>query len=123
MTLVSTQLGPLPAMTGIPPPVTDELSADFTDSLGATAGNHWSGFFAGGDGGDEAQVLLRRGDTYYAIVAQDCCFCSRGSQATVYTSNAPLGPWARRNDINTAPGVRVLLLPKVAATKGPFIHW
>jgi hypothetical protein len=71
-------------------------------------GSKWSGFFAGGDtGGDEAQVLLRRGAVYYAIIGADCCFCSRGSALAVYTAPSALGPWRRRGDINSG-AARVL---------------
>jgi len=46
----------------------DELSVDYTTSSVV----QWSGFFAGGEGGDEAQVMFKRKGVYYAIIAQAC---------------------------------------------------
>eukprot|EP00658_Telonema_sp_P-2_P024594 TRINITY_DN19882_c0_g1_i1.p2 TRINITY_DN19882_c0_g1~~TRINITY_DN19882_c0_g1_i1.p2 ORF type:complete len:269 (+),score=51.89 TRINITY_DN19882_c0_g1_i1:83-889(+) len=82
----------------------DQLSGDFT-----TSSLVWSGFFAGGTGGDEAQVMLERDGVWYAIVASDCCFCAGGSSAIVYRASSPMGPWVRGRDLNAAPtGARTL---------------
>lgn len=77
----------------------DLLTSDYTSST-----KKWSGFFAeyhnGSDtGGDEAQVMLRKGDVYYVIIASGCCFCSGGSSAILYTSSSPLGPFTYRYDL------------------------
>ena len=37
--------------------------------------------------------MFRRGDDYFVMLSFDCCFCSWGSDALVFTAKTPLGPW------------------------------
>lgn len=48
----------------------------------------------------EAPVLFRRGERYYALMDECCCFCSEGSGAKVFTASSPLGLFAQRGNIN-----------------------
>ncbi len=48
----------------------------------------------------EAPVLFRRGNWYYALTTQCCCFCSEGTDAKVFTAPSPLGPYQERVNIN-----------------------
>lgn len=69
--------------------VIDRLSPDFTKSTGQN-----SGYLPmpGGNSG-EAQAMLKRGDTYFAVFGHYCCFCAQGSGAVVHTAKSPLGPY------------------------------
>jgi len=48
----------------------------------------------------EAPALFRRGNCYYALMSQCCCFCSEGTAAKVFTASSPLGPFQERDNIN-----------------------
>jgi hypothetical protein len=59
----------------------------------------------GKDAGDEAQVMIKRDGTYWAIISQGCCFCSSGASAFVYSAPSPLGPFTLHNDIQKPSSV------------------
>jgi hypothetical protein len=48
----------------------------------------------------EAPVLFRRGNYYYALMGQCCCFCSDGTDAKAFTASSPLGPFLKQGNIN-----------------------
>jgi hypothetical protein len=48
----------------------------------------------------EGPGLFRRGETWYALFDNTCCFCPAGSGARVYTASNPLGPYTYRGNIN-----------------------
>jgi hypothetical protein len=50
--------------------------------------------------GCEAPALFRRGSRYYALFDSNCCFCSAGSGARVFTASSPLGPYTQQPNIN-----------------------
>ncbi|MAG45042.1 hypothetical protein CL633_04110 [bacterium] len=53
-----------------------------------------------GPKGHEASIFFRRNNIYYLIISKNCCFCSNGSDAKVYTSYHALGPYEFQNNIN-----------------------
>jgi hypothetical protein len=65
------------------------------DYLGAT-GQTSSVLAVGG----EAPVLFRRNNLYYALFGARCAFCPEGSEAQVFTSNSPLGPFTTKPEAN-----------------------
>ena len=69
----------------------ERLSPNMTTSLGASAS---SGTF--GDGGVEAPAMLKRNGIYYAVFGACCCYCGAGSQVSVYTAKAALGPYTKQ---------------------------
>jgi beta-xylosidase len=69
----------------------ERLSENFTTSLGAAAS---SGTF--GDAGVEAPMMFKRGAIYYALFGSCCCYCGSGSQVSVYTAAAALGPYTKQ---------------------------
>jgi Glycosyl hydrolases family 43 len=70
----------------------ERLSADFLESTGET-----SEILATGS---EAPAMFKRGAIYYALFDTNCCFCTQGSGARVFTATAPLGPYSFRGNIN-----------------------
>jgi hypothetical protein len=66
----------------------EELTPDYTASRGAARN---SGFF--GHSFVEAPAMFKRGEVYYAVFGQCCCYCEWGSPVYVYTAAAPLGPY------------------------------
>jgi hypothetical protein len=48
----------------------------------------------------EAPAMFRRGDTYYLLFDNTCCWNPAGTGCRVYTARAPLGPYDYRGDIN-----------------------
>jgi hypothetical protein len=84
----------------------EKLSADWLSSLAApnasspSPTSNSSGLF--GDRDVEAPAIFRRGETYYALFGQCCCFCSQGSGITVQTASHPLGPWTSHGNIGCA---------------------
>ena len=71
--------------------------ASLTRRLSASPTNTSSGFFGVHD--VEAPAIFRRGDTYYALFGQCCCFCSQGSGVMVHSAPHPLGPWTAHGNI------------------------
>ena len=51
----------------------------------------------------EAPVMFRRGDYYYVLVGNDCCYCVGGSNALVMMANSPTGPWVYAGDVGSVP--------------------
>ena len=45
--------------------------------------------------------MFKRGDYYYIIHGDLCCFCTRGSDAKVLMSKSPMGPYTEVGAINT----------------------
>jgi|EP01047_Picozoa_sp_COSAG01_P037647 hypothetical protein len=52
----------------------------------------------------EAPVMFRRGDWYYVLVGNDCCYCVGGSNAMVMMAKTPSGPWSYAGDVGSVPG-------------------
>ena len=48
----------------------------------------------------EAPSFFRRGDYYYIIYGDLCCFCARGSDAKVHVSRSPMGPYVEAGQLN-----------------------
>ena len=44
--------------------------------------------------------MIKRNELYYALFGNCCCFCPRGSDARVYTSKSPMGPFIIQGNIN-----------------------
>ncbi len=65
------------------------------DYLGAT-GKTSSVLAVGG----EAPVLFRRNNLYYALIGARCSFCPEGSEAQVFMSTSPLGPFTTKPEAN-----------------------
>ena len=70
----------------------ERLTDDYLDGSGETSGILASNC--------EGAGLFKRGDTWYALFDNTCCFCPAGSGARVYTAEAPLGPYTYRGNIN-----------------------
>ncbi len=51
-------------------------------------------------GNCESPAMFKRGDVYYLLFDNTCCFCPAGSGVRVYTAAAPLGPFTYRGNIN-----------------------
>lgn len=47
----------------------------------------------------ESPVMTRRGAWYYVLTGHLCCYCVQGSNAYVYASRDPLGPYTALGDI------------------------
>mmetsp|Transcript_550 Transcript_550/g.1303 ORF Transcript_550/g.1303 Transcript_550/m.1303 type:complete len:372 (-) Transcript_550:26-1141(-) len=76
--------------------IVEQLTDDFTDSLGALAS---TGPIS--PKGNEAPVMFKREGYYYLFYGATCCFCRMGSGAELWTSTHPLGPWeATGTDLN-----------------------
>lgn len=48
----------------------------------------------------ESPSIFKRGEYYYIIHGELCCFCERGSDAKVLVSMSPMGPYVYVNNIN-----------------------
>ena len=70
--------------------VVERLAPDWLSSTGETGVIFEKQDFPWYDGGG----MFVRGQTYYVMLSFDCCFCSWGSDALVFTAPSPLGPWA-----------------------------
>jgi len=70
----------------------EQLTADWTDSLGAAAS---SGPIDAAVLSVEGPAAFRTPDgTYHAVYGKTCCFCADGTRAlSEYTAAHPLGPW------------------------------
>ena len=55
----------------------ERLAPDYLSSLGATDPSQSSGIF--GDGNVEAPAVFKRGEIYYAVFGECCCYCGSGS--------------------------------------------
>jgi hypothetical protein len=73
----------------------EKLAPDF---LSSTLQN--SGYF--GHPGVEGPSLFKRNGVYYASFGGTCCFCREGSDAYIYTSAAPLGPYTLQTKLGGA---------------------
>ncbi len=51
----------------------------------------------------EAPLLFRRNDLYYVLWGELCPFCTEGSEAHVFISTSPLGPYNAAPNINRPP--------------------
>jgi hypothetical protein len=76
----------------------ERLKPDYLGSTGETSGNLAVG--------TEAPVLFRRGNIYYALLGPRCLACRGGSEAQVFTSDSPLGPF------HTKPGSNINRYPE-----------
>ncbi len=74
----------------------ERLTEDYTAGTGET-----SPFLATNC---EAPALFKHNGVYYALFDTTCCFCPAGSGVRVHTADEPLGPYARRGDINRNVG-------------------
>ena len=78
----------------------DKLTSDYTASSGET-----SGLLPLPPGADpykiclESPLMMKHNNTYYVISGYCCCNCKSGSDANIWMSNAPLGPYKYVNDI------------------------
>jgi len=54
--------------------------------------------------GSEAPTMFRRGQWYYVVVGNDCCYCVGGSNAMVMMAKSPMGPWVYAGDIGSVLG-------------------
>jgi len=79
--------------------VVEQLTADFTNSLGAAAS---SGTLTPEN--NEAPILFQRKGWYYLLYGHTCCFCKEGAGAAVLSASNPLGPW-HAMDIELNPRV------------------
>jgi beta-xylosidase len=57
----------------------------------------------------EAPGLFRRGDFYYALVGNLCCFCPQGASVEVFRARHPLGPYEYRRKINHDSEGRIVI--------------
>jgi len=57
----------------------------------------------------EAPGLFRRGDFYYALVGNCCCFCPQGASVEVFRARHPLGPYEYRRKINHDAEGRIVI--------------
>jgi beta-xylosidase len=78
---------------------------------------------------DEDPALIKRNGIYYAILGTFCGFCSRGSDAQVWTASSPLGPYTYQENINqgvsgspTIPAQQTYLA-KITTTSGEVYIW
>jgi len=76
----------------------EALSPDFMSSTGAN-----SGYF--GHTGVEGPSLFKRNGIYYASFGGTCCFCAEGSDAYIYTSGSPLGPYTLQSKLGGGPPI------------------
>ena len=51
--------------------------------------------------GHEAPSFFKRGEFYYLIYGELCCFCRRGSNAKVHVSMNPMGPYQFVEQLNS----------------------
>ena len=95
--------------------IVERLAPDWLSSSGEY-GEIWSKQdFPWYDGGG----MFKRGATYYVMLSFDCCFCSWGSDALVFTAPAPLGPWTPQTPRAAAAVAQVpasLPAPRAAAS-------
>lgn len=81
--------------------VIEKLSDDFQDSLGAAASTG-----PVSPPSNEAPIMFQRSGWYYLLFGHTCCFCRSGSNAAVWVSTHPLGPWNSTGiDIGGKPGI------------------
>jgi hypothetical protein len=73
--------------------VVEQLTPDFTDSLGFNAS---SGFISPSN--NEAPIMFARNGVYYLTFGECCCFCHQGSGTVVMYALHPLGPWSTPAD-------------------------
>ena len=52
----------------------------------------------------EAPSFFRRGEFYYIIYGDLCCFCARGSDAKVHVSRSPMGPYVEAGQVGLVVG-------------------
>ena len=69
--------------------VVERLSPDWLSSSGEFGIIFEKPDFPWLDGGG----MMKRDGTYFVMLSFDCCFCSWGSDALVFTAPTPLGPW------------------------------
>ena len=91
--------------------VVEKLAPDWLSSSGEHATIFSKQQFPWYDGGG----MWKREQTYYVMLSFDCCFCSWGSDALVFTAPAPLGPWAPQapRAAARAAAQRLLPLPRI----------
>lgn len=76
--------------------VVEKLNREFTDTMP----NSTKPTFIT-PANNEAPVLFRRGDWFYLLFGELCCFCREGAASNVYVAADPLGPWQpMHTDIN-----------------------
>ena len=49
--------------------------------------------------GNEAPAMFKRGELYYALVSDSCCYCGGGGQVRAFVASSPLGPYAYTGSI------------------------
>lgn len=67
----------------------EKLAEDWLSSTGEWAIVFWKPTLPWMEGGG----MFKRGDLYYYMTGSDCCFCTWGGDARVWTARQPLGPW------------------------------
>lgn len=81
--------------------IVEQLSSDYTYSLGATDPTKRSEPV--GPGGTEAPAMFKLGATYYLTMTPLCCYCVTGSPTLVYSAPHPLGPFTSMGSLGNAP--------------------
>ena len=85
--------------------VVERLAPDWLSSTGESGVIFEKQDFPWYDGGG----MFKRGSVYFVMLSFDCCFCSWGSDALVFTAPSPLGPWSPQRQ--AAPRARARVLP------------
>eukprot|EP01060_Flectonema_neradi_P022606 TRINITY_DN30853_c0_g1_i1.p1 TRINITY_DN30853_c0_g1~~TRINITY_DN30853_c0_g1_i1.p1 ORF type:complete len:357 (+),score=43.80 TRINITY_DN30853_c0_g1_i1:53-1123(+) len=81
-------------MNGKPPAnYVSRLSPDYRSVVETSAPIENGTYYEGGG-------IFKRGNTWYVMFGQGCCFCKRGGSSLVYTSSNPLGPYVYQTSIN-----------------------
>ena len=53
--------------------------------------------------GNEAPALFKRGQLWYALVSESCCYCQTGAKVHAYSATEPLGPYHYLAEIAAGP--------------------
>jgi hypothetical protein len=80
--------------------VVERLTADYTESAGATDPNARSALI--GPGHTESPALFKVAARYYVSFGELCCYCVEGAAALVYVADAPLGPYTYLTNLRNA---------------------
>jgi len=81
--------------------VVERLTPDFYASAGATDAGARSELI--GAGHSEAPAMWAARGRYYVSFSPLCCYCAEGSATSVWSSRAPLGPYAPAGALGNAP--------------------
>jgi hypothetical protein len=74
----------------------EKLTPDYLGTTGEI-----TGFVTGNC---EGPSMFKRGNTYYLLTDNTCCYCPEGTGVRVYTAPSPMGPFTYRGNINVQAG-------------------